>query len=43
VFATYLPAYRLFSVDDLILNTTGAALGALLTGPLTRLLPTSRS
>jgi glycopeptide antibiotics resistance protein len=33
-------AYRLFSIDDLILNTTGAALGALLAGPLGRLLPT---
>jgi glycopeptide antibiotics resistance protein len=33
-------AYRLFSVDDLILNTTGAALGWLLTGPLIRILPT---
>jgi glycopeptide antibiotics resistance protein len=32
-------AYRLFSVDDLILNTVGAALGALLAGPLGRLLP----
>jgi glycopeptide antibiotics resistance protein/uncharacterized RDD family membrane protein YckC len=32
-------AYRLFSVDDLILNTTGAAIGAVLAGPLSRLLP----
>jgi glycopeptide antibiotics resistance protein len=33
-------AYRLFSVDDLILNTSGAALGWLVAGPLGRLLPT---
>jgi glycopeptide antibiotics resistance protein/uncharacterized RDD family membrane protein YckC len=32
-------AYRLFSVDDLILNTAGAAIGAALAGPLSRLLP----
>lgn len=32
-------AYRLFSVDDLILNTFGAALGWLLAGPVGRLLP----
>ena len=32
-------AYRLFSVDDLILNTAGAVLGWLLAGPLGRLLP----
>lgn len=32
-------AYRLFSVDDLILNTTGAVIGAVLAGPLSRLLP----
>lgn len=32
-------AYRLFSVDDLILNTAGAALGWLIAGPLGRLLP----
>lgn len=32
-------AYRLFSVDDLILNTAGAALGWLLAGPLIRMLP----
>ena len=32
-------AYRLFSVDDLILNTAGAALGWLVAGPLIRLLP----
>jgi glycopeptide antibiotics resistance protein len=32
-------AYRLFSVDDLILNTAGAALGWLIAGPLSRLLP----
>lgn len=32
-------AYRLFSVDDLILNTAGASLGWLIAGPLSRLLP----
>lgn len=32
-------AYRLFSVDDLMLNTAGAALGWLVAGPLIRLLP----
>jgi glycopeptide antibiotics resistance protein len=32
-------AYRLFSVDDLILNTAGAALGWMVAGPLSRLLP----
>ncbi|WP_132122783.1 VanZ family protein [Actinocrispum wychmicini] len=32
-------AYRLFSVDDLILNTAGAFVGALLGGPLRRILP----
>jgi glycopeptide antibiotics resistance protein len=32
-------AYRLFSVDDLILNTVGAALGWLVAGPLIRMLP----
>jgi glycopeptide antibiotics resistance protein len=32
-------AYRLFSVDDLILNTAGAVLGWVLAGPLIRLLP----
>jgi uncharacterized RDD family membrane protein YckC len=31
--------YRLFSVDDLILNTTGAVIGWLIAGPLGRLLP----
>jgi glycopeptide antibiotics resistance protein/uncharacterized RDD family membrane protein YckC len=31
--------YRLFSVDDLLLNTTGAVAGWLLAGPLGRLLP----
>ncbi|MFG1646286.1 VanZ family protein [Amycolatopsis sp. NPDC049252] len=31
--------YRLFSVDDLILNTAGAALGWLIAGPLGRVLP----
>lgn len=32
-------AYRLFSVDDLILNTLGAALAWIVAGPLIRLLP----
>ncbi len=32
-------AYRLFSVDDLILNTAGAALGWLVAGAVIRLLP----
>ena len=32
-------AYRLFSVDDLILNTAGVALGWVVAGPLIRLLP----
>ena len=32
-------AYRLFSVDDLMLNTAGAVLGWLLAGPVGRLLP----
>jgi glycopeptide antibiotics resistance protein len=32
-------AYRLFSVDDLLLNTTGAVLGWLIAGPLIRVLP----
>lgn len=32
-------SYRLFSVDDLILNTAGAALGWFVAGPLVRLLP----
>lgn len=31
--------YRLFSVDDLILNTAGVVLGWLVAGPLTRVLP----
>jgi glycopeptide antibiotics resistance protein len=32
-------AYRLFSVDDLMLNTVGAVIGWLVAGPLGRLLP----
>jgi glycopeptide antibiotics resistance protein len=32
-------AYRLFSVDDLMLNTAGAVVGWLLAGPVGRLLP----
>ena len=31
--------YRLFSVDDMILNTTGAVVGWIIAGPLGRLLP----
>lgn len=32
-------AYRLFSVDDLMLNTAGAVIGGLIAGPIGRLLP----
>ena len=32
-------AYRLFSVDDLMLNTAGAVLGWLVAGPIRRVLP----
>jgi glycopeptide antibiotics resistance protein len=32
--------YRLFSVDDLILNTAGVLIGWLITGPLAKVLPT---
>lgn len=39
VWFIYPCAYRLFSVDDLILNTLGAALGWLVAGPVIRLLP----
>jgi uncharacterized RDD family membrane protein YckC/VanZ family protein len=39
VWFIYPCAYRLFSVDDLILNTVGAVLGWLIAGPLIRLLP----
>lgn len=39
VWFIYPCAYRLFSVDDLILNTLGAALGWVVAGPLIRLLP----
>lgn len=39
VWFIYPCAYRLFSVDDLLLNTAGAALGALVAGPLIRVLP----
>jgi glycopeptide antibiotics resistance protein len=39
VWFIYPCAYRLFSVDDLILNTVGAALGWLVAGPLIKLLP----
>ncbi|MGB3440081.1 MAG: VanZ family protein [Actinophytocola sp.] len=39
VWFIYPCAYRLFSVDDLILNTVGAVLGWLVAGPLIRMLP----
>lgn len=39
VWFIYPCAYRLFSVDDLILNTVGAVLGWLIAGPLIRVLP----
>ena len=39
VWFIYPCAYRLFSVDDLILNTAGAAIGWVLAGPVIRLLP----
>lgn len=39
VWFIYPCAYRLFSVDDLILNTAGAVLGWVVAGPLIRLLP----
>ncbi|WP_063734910.1 VanZ family protein [Streptomyces sp. RTd22] len=39
VWGMYNCPYRLFDVDDLIINTSGAALGWLLAGPLARLLP----
>ncbi|QPP07818.1 teicoplanin resistance protein VanZ [Streptomyces bathyalis] len=40
VWGIYECPYRLFDVDDLAINTSGAVLGWALTGPLTRLLPT---
>ncbi len=39
VWFIYPCAYRLFSVDDLILNTVGVALGWIVAGPLIRVLP----
>lgn len=39
VWFIYPCAYRLFSVDDLILNTVGAVIGWLIAGPLIRVLP----
>ncbi|TDV44826.1 VanZ family protein [Actinophytocola oryzae] len=39
VWFIYPCAYRLFSVDDLILNTVGAVLGWLVAGPLIKILP----
>lgn len=35
----YSGSYRLFDVDDLIMNTSGGMLGYLIAGPLTKLLP----
>ncbi|MER6143569.1 VanZ family protein [Streptomyces sparsogenes] len=40
VWGLYACPYRLFDVDDLIVNTSGALLGWVLAGPLTRRLPT---
>lgn len=40
VWGIYDCPYRLFDVDDLAFNTSGAVLGWALTGPLARLLPT---
>lgn len=40
VWGLYNCPYRLFDVDDLIINTSGAVLGWLLAGPVARLLPT---
>lgn len=39
LFGIYEHAYRLFDVDDLIMNTVGALLGYLVSVPLTRFLP----
>ncbi|MEG1512186.1 MAG: NAD(P)H-hydrate epimerase [Raoultibacter sp.] len=39
LFGIYTHPYRLFDVDDLILNTLGAMIGFWLTGPLLRFLP----
>ena len=38
----YAHPYRLFDVDDLILNTLGAVVGYLIAGPLLRILPNVR-
>ncbi|WP_314175832.1 VanZ family protein [Streptomyces winkii] len=40
VWGLYDCPYRLFDVDDLAINTSGAVLGWALTGPVARLLPT---
>ncbi|MEU8824129.1 VanZ family protein [Streptomyces sp. NPDC048636] len=40
VWGLYDCPYRLFDVDDLLINTAGAAAGWLLAGPLVRVLPT---
>ncbi|MBD3009576.1 VanZ family protein [Streptomyces sp. 5-10] len=40
VWGLYTCPYRLFDVDDLIVNTAGALAGWLLTGPVVRMLPT---
>ncbi|MEU0838364.1 VanZ family protein [Streptomyces sp. NPDC005962] len=43
VWGMYNCPYRLFDVDDLIINTSGAVLGWLLAGPVARLLPALES
>ncbi|MCQ8189256.1 VanZ family protein [Streptomyces rugosispiralis] len=40
VWGLYNCPYRLFDVDDLIVNTSGALIGWLLAGPIARMLPT---
>ncbi|WAP56584.1 VanZ family protein [Streptomyces sp. S465] len=40
VWGLYNCPYRLFDVDDLIINTSGAVIGWLLAGPVARMLPT---
>ncbi|MDW6062039.1 VanZ family protein [Streptomyces sp. FXJ1.4098] len=40
VWGLYACPYRLFDVDDLIVNTSGAMLGWVLAGPVARRLPT---
>lgn len=40
LYFVYPGSYRLFDVDDLIVNTTGSMIGFALAGPVSRLLPT---